>query len=533
MYQALYRKYRPSTLDDVAGQEVIVKILKNAIKNNKISHAYLFCGPRGTGKTSIAKILAKTLNCTDLQEFNPCDKCENCISFNEKNSTDIIEIDAASNNGVDEIRELKNKVNLVPNIGKYKIYIIDEVHMLTIGAFNALLKTLEEPPKHAIFILATTEVHKIPITILSRCQRLDFSKISEKNIIDRLKNICEKENIKIADDALEKIANLSDGGLRDSIGMLDKLVSYTNEKITIKDVIEINGIVTNDELQKFILDIINKDFKAVFEKIDNFNSNGKNLSKLSEQIMQYLRNLLVDDLSNKCSNEIVQKLEYEKIIKYIEQFGEILNLIKNNSNAKIIMETNIIKLMVENNDVKTVMAKEKQNVTIEEYKPREEPKEILPNEKIEKIDKLKQIRIDNTLSAFDKKELLECKQKLENIQSLLIDPDYSEESGLIIDGELKAASDAYLIFVYNSENIELNFNLKIQKLENMLSKIGINKKVVATNIDDWNIIKQEFNSKSKKYVYKDDTQLVNEIFQRKEEKNSIENMFDDIIEYSK
>ena len=251
MYQALYRKYRPQTLDDVVGQDVIIKILSNSVINNKISHAYLFCGPRGTGKTSIAKIMAKIVNCEHLNGITPCDKCDSCNEFNNKNNTDIIEIDAASNNGVDEIRELKNKINLVPTIGKYKVYIIDEVHMLTIGAFNALLKTLEEPPSHALFILATTEPHKIPITILSRCQRLDFKKISTDSIKNRLKQICNEENIKIEENALEQIANLCDGGMRDSISMLDKLVAYTNNDIKFDDVNEINGLITNDQILKF------------------------------------------------------------------------------------------------------------------------------------------------------------------------------------------------------------------------------------------------------------------------------------------
>ena len=192
MYQALYRKYRPLTFDEVVGQEVIIRTLKNAVLNKKISHAYLFTGPRGTGKTTIAKILAKTINCLNLNDITPCNNCVSCTQINQKQSTDIVEIDAASNNGVDEIREIRNKVNLVPSISKYKVYIIDEVHMLTTGAFNALLKTLEEPPSHIIFILATTEPHKIPATILSRCQRFDFKRISSNKLVERLEFISKQ-----------------------------------------------------------------------------------------------------------------------------------------------------------------------------------------------------------------------------------------------------------------------------------------------------------------------------------------------------
>ena len=245
-YLALYRKYRPIDFDSVYGQEEVVTVIHNAIVNNKISHAYLFSGPRGTGKTTIAKIIARLVNCEHLIDSKPCGKCYNCVNFN--NSNDVVEIDAASNNGVDEIRELRDKINLVPSNSKYKVYIIDEVHMLTNQAFNALLKTLEEPPSHVIFILATTEPSKIPLTIASRCQKFRFSKISDDKIVDRLREIAKMENIEVTDDALYEIARISDGGMRDSINLLDQLVSYCNSKITVEDVYAVNGSVSYNDL---------------------------------------------------------------------------------------------------------------------------------------------------------------------------------------------------------------------------------------------------------------------------------------------
>ena len=290
MYQALYRKYRPKTLDDVYGQDTIVKIIKNSIINNQISHAYLFAGPRGTGKTSIAKIFAKIINCENPKNCQPCGKCVSCT---QKNNSDIIEIDAASNNGVDEIRELRNKVNLLPAYGKYKVYIIDEVHMLTQGAFNALLKTLEEPPAHVIFILATTDPHKVIETILSRCQRLDFKKISPTAIVENLKNIAQKEKIDITEDALYEIANLADGGMRDSVGMLDQARAYTEGKITINDIHDINGTLTEKDLNNLLENIINNKLDEILEKIDIYNDKGKNFVKLIEEFIDFIRNIIL------------------------------------------------------------------------------------------------------------------------------------------------------------------------------------------------------------------------------------------------
>lgn len=540
MYQALYRKYRPQKLDEVAGQEVIVKILKNAIKKEKISHAYLFCGPRGTGKTSIAKILAKTINCEHLNDFIPCDNCDSCIQFNNKNSNDIIEIDAASNNGVDEIRELKNKINLVPNTSKYKVYIIDEVHMLTIGAFNALLKTLEEPPKHAIFILATTEPHKIPITILSRCQRLDFKKISQNDVINRLKVICEEEKINIEEDALIQISKLCDGGMRDSIGMLDKLVSYCDEMITLNDVNDINGLITKEEINEFILMIINKKYKEIFEFIDKLNDKGKNFVKILDELIEYLRDMLVDSVTNLSDLEL--GISNDKVIEYIEHFSDMINIVKNASNSKIVFETNIIKMTIDKVEVPkiivepTVNKKEKIKIDIKNSNDEVE-KTIISPDKEKMINSLKNIRINNTLSNFNKKYLIECKEKIDNVKNFIIDPDYCNTAGLILDGNIKAASDKNIVFVFESENIEKEFNLKILDIEKLIEKIGLKDySVIATNQYEWDKIKQEFNSKTKKYNYVDDTQIINCLYKQSEnndKKNSIETLFNDIIEYDK
>ena len=290
-YQALYRKYRPKNFDEISGQNTTIKILKNAIKNKKISHAYLFYGPRGTGKTSIAKIFSRAVNCLENKNGIQCEKCENCILSNEKECVDIIEIDAASNNGVDEIRELKSKVNFVPAELKYKVYIIDEVHMLSIGAFNALLKTLEEPPEHIIFILATTEFNKVPATIVSRCQTFEFKKINENDIINKIKEISNNEKIKIDNNAIEEIAKCSNGGLRDAIGLLEKAIAYSENIITIDTIKEISGNISNEELKEFILLFENKNIETILKKINNYYSNGIDLIKLTNDLIEYEKNI--------------------------------------------------------------------------------------------------------------------------------------------------------------------------------------------------------------------------------------------------
>jgi len=570
MYQALYRKYRPTRFDDVVGQDTIVQTLKNAIANNKLTHAYLFSGPRGTGKTSTAKILAKTINCQNLKEFEPCNECDSCIQINNKQSTDIIEIDAASNNGVDEIRELKSKVNLVPSNSKYKVYIIDEVHMLSTGAFNALLKTLEEPPSHILFILATTEAHKIPATILSRCQRFDFKKISVNKIMENLKKIVEQENIIIEEEALKEIAILSQGGMRDSISLLDQVISYCPNNITCQDVHDINGTIGNEEMNHIIQMILDNNITELLKKFDELDDKGKNLIKLVEELIYYLRNILVFQIAPDYFDKTEQQnylglshnMNQNLLLNYIHQFSEAIYEMKNSDNEKITLELHLIKMLnlsqkeyknenksdkiaekeTENNKTPEKTAKNDFSVEITQIPKiveNKEKKEKVENktEKIDenRIEEIKKIRINNTLCIFNRKQLLEYKEKINMISTCLIDENCSQWASLILDGELKAAGKGYMIFVYKDEPMEYLFNHNWQPIESIIKRTYEEDiKVVATNIDDWNEIKQEFNSKSKTYDWQEEPELYHELENEfiKTEKNKIESMFEDIIEYS-
>lgn len=559
MYQALYRKYRPKKLEDVVGQQVIIKTLTNSVLNNKITHAYLFTGPRGTGKTSIAKILAKIVNCESLNGVTPCDECVSCTQTNLKQNTDIIEIDAASNNGVDKIREIRDKVSLVPSFGKYKVYIIDEVHMLTTEAFNALLKTLEEPPKHIIFILATTEPHKIPSTILSRCQRYDFKKISITEIEKRLKYICEKEKILIDEEALNLVAKLSDGGMRDSISLLDQLTSYTSDKITINDVHSVYGTITEVEIYKLLDKIYNKDLASLFDIIEQYDNEGKNLIKIMELIIDFLKNILLYITSSDYFKLEVQKQMYADIYKLTDEnkiyksIDILLDSIKNSklsNNSKLLFELAMIKIIeLKNNSITIEQNKEKIEIPITEQTKKIESKIKIEKQTIDEkvrinIDNLKQIRIKNTLSNFDKKELMEFKSKLDDLKELLMDPEYSSIVSLILDGELKAKGKENLIFVYDTDSLEEYFNLSLIKIELILNKtFKLNFKPIAVSKEEWEPIKLEFNKNIKNqtnfYKYEEEKMTLEEIYNLNkniqetiENSNDIEKTFEDIVVYN-
>ena len=550
MYQALYRKYRPQKFEDVVGQKVIVKTLCNAILNNKITHAYLFAGPRGTGKTSIAKIFAKTINCENLSNLTPCNECTSCKQFNNKQTVDIIEIDAASNNGVEEIREIKNKVNLVPTNGKYKVYIIDEVHMLTTAAFNAMLKTLEEPPKNVIFILATTEPHKIPLTILSRCQRYDFKKISNNEIVERLQYIVNNEQISIENGVLEMIAEISNGGMRDSIGLLDQLITYCDDIIKVEDAHEINGTINNEQMFDLVNKIVKRDYESVYNLIDIYNNDGKNLSKILENIINFLKNVLIyANCSNYFQNEN-EKNYYAQILNisseselytYVDNFLETLKNIKLENNKKLLIELSLIKIynLLEKNKVNNISVNTIENVEL--IKKEEKLKVSITQNKLDSIDKIKKIRINNTLARFNKKQLIELKNNIGKINELINVPEYSSIISLILDGELKARGDENLIFVYTSPSLEQYFNSEIIMIEKILNEVfNVKYKVIAVNDREWDIIKKEFNDCMKngqnKYVYQNEDFNVEELLNISNNseqfvKNDIDNMFADIVEY--
>ncbi len=295
-YQALYRKYRPNSFEGVAGQRAIVQTLINAVKRQKIAHAYLFCGPRGTGKTSIAKIFAKMLNC-EHQDQAPCGKCKNCQDFQKGAHPDIIEIDAASNNGVDEVRNLIEKIKYAPMEGKYKVYIIDEVHMMTPGAFNALLKTIEEPPAHVIFIFATTEPHKVLPTIISRCQRFDFNKVSVKDITERLHYVLEQEHVQMEEEAVRAIAVLADGGMRDALSILDQCIAYAQNEIRVSDVNAIYGITTPEEKGKLLQNVVDKNYLEMVNQIESLNEKGIDIRRLTSDLIDLLKDSMIYSLT--------------------------------------------------------------------------------------------------------------------------------------------------------------------------------------------------------------------------------------------
>lgn len=545
MYHALYRKYRPKDFDSVVGQDSIIKTLKNSIIHKNFSHAYMFFGPRGTGKTSVSKIFARNINCLNPKNGIACEECDACkVSFS-KDCVDIIEIDAASNNGVDEIRDLKNKISLVPSELRYKVYIIDEVHMLSIGAFNALLKTLEEPPEHAIFILATTDPQKVPETIVSRCQCFSFKRISDNAIVDRLRYVCNCENIEIDDNVLEKISILSDGGLRDSLGMLDKLVSYSDHKITIEDFNDVNGVVSDEDISKFLDYILTGNIVEILNFIKYVNDSGKNLIQVITQLIVFSRNMVVD--------YYISKKDIKYSVDLLQNFLNLINEkmfdIKKSGNTKIYIEMFLLKFVDDyilntnstmikvSNDVNNHINKTNNGIMKPKIKSDNNSNPIFDktvglnsdfNEKkidnsnaslndngknymddkndddydnndlvsipkITNIDEIMKVRVNNTLAKADKNLL---RLEMKNF-TLLNDYTFDQEIGYlvcaILDAKLRVVSNDCLILSYDYDsNARQNLN-NLEKITDVYNKITNSNKNIAIITDEyWEKVKNEY-----------------------------------------
>ena len=548
MYQALYRKYRPTVFDDVVGQNIVVNTLKNAINYNHINHAYLFSGPRGTGKTTIAKIFARSVNCLEPIDGVACGKCKNCLYSFSKECMDIIEIDAASNNGVDEIRELRSKVGILPSELKYKVYIIDEVHMLSIGAFNALLKTIEEPPEHVIFILATTDPQKIPATIISRCQWYSFKKISNGDIVKRLTEIVNDENIKVDEKVLEKIAQASDGGLRDAIGLLDKLRAYCTDEITLDDFYEINGEVNEEELKKLEKLIFSFDVSEVLSLIEKYYRDGKNLVQVVKQLMILIKDELFNHYIN--SDELI--FEEFELVNFLNLLNEHLVELKKADDVKLSIEIFLLHYMNEHKIPKTEPNEDIQpqpKSTEEVYiRPKKEEKTISTeavvkqkeiktlstevvqknNEQTKKYEELMLIRSKNTMIEAVKDELNKETSNLVKLNDYTFDPNNGYLACELLDGKVRASSPKNIIISYDYEGIVDKLSNHFNKLNDFYNeKTGSFKKIAFITTTKWNELKQEyinFHKQGKQFEYQEEP-----ILNSSQEDVKINNESDDLI----
>ena len=528
MYHALYRKYRPMTFDDVVGQDSIVTTLRNSIINKTFSHAYMFFGPRGTGKTTISKIFARSINCEEPIDGCTCGKCPKCLHSFEKECVDIIEIDAASNNGVDEIRELKNKISLVPAELKYKVYIIDELHMLSIGAFNALLKTLEEPPEHAIFILATTDPQKVPETIISRCQCFSFKRISENAIVDRMKFITENENISIEADVLHDIAKFSDGGMRDALGLLDKLSSYTDKKITSDSFAELNGTITKGDLEKFVDNIFSNNIGEILTYIVDINNSGKNLIQVIIQLLDYLQ----DTLFSYYVNNVELKYPVDKIISLANVINDKLFDIKKSSNPRIYIEMLLIDFCEKNKNFNSVeiisreiipnkkltnnSIKDSQTIVRTENHAKNDTVVIDTNVKKDNdssdkitinkefspsIDKkvilnlndIMKARVNNIMATADKSILKDVIDKMPIFNDYTFDSEIGFAACALLDTKVRAASNIGIILSYEYDSIVKQNLLNLEKINEVYNKLNkTNYKLAIISDLEWDKAKSDY-----------------------------------------
>ena len=497
-YKVLYRKYRPKTFDEIVGQEVSIQLLKESILQKKISHAYIFSGPRGTGKTSTAKIFAKAINCTANERSVPCGECDNCLSF--AFSSDVYEIDAASNNGVDQIREIIDNIKLAPISSRYKVYIIDEVHMLSTSAFNALLLTLEEPPKHVVFILATTNIEDVPITVLSRCQRLDFKKIKNKNIIQCLKDVCDKEKIEITEDALLEIAEYSDGGMRDALSLLDQL-SKTKDKITLDLVLDAVGLISTKMVNELLDDVDNNNVNGILNFVKLARENNTDYKTLIKKMINCIKyraiNIKIGSKKTRLLYEDYKNMVFElsntlyKCNVHIDSYSMLEIILLDFVNVSLDKQTSLI------NDSKN------NDLSIQE-----KPKENL----ISKFnDKLTKIRINNCFVAANKAILNESKEMW---KKFVIDNNFNKHKKYLNDTSCVLASNDIMVIKCDFQEIVDNINNNLEALEESYEKYSSNKiKLIATTTENWDLEMEEYkkNLKNKvKYSFIDEEKALNE-----------------------
>lgn len=561
-YKTLYRVYRPQRFEDVAGQEHIITTLRHAVEENKIAHAYLFCGPRGTGKTTIAKLLAKAINCTG--DIKPCDECENCKEITLGSHPDVIEIDAASNNGVDEVRSLIEKVKYAPTQGKYKVYIIDEVHMMSTGAFNALLKTLEEPPAHVVFILATTEPHKILPTIISRCQRFDFTKLSMLDIVNRMKKVITEEHYQCDDEALEMIAKLADGGMRDALSILEQCLAFNDQHLTIQDVNQIYGIVSLENKIDFIKILLSKDMKKSLSMLEEMKMNGIDIKRLTLDLVDILKDIVIyrntqDEsilfvLSKFYLDMIVPYITCEEALTFIDILMEASEKYAKVINPSIYFELAILKICNQIKDEKVIhvetVAVPKVESPIQEIskvaeiqasepikEPVEEilaeeiiddsiqeeviPEPILEQEEIEQeeiptfefeqkeevqsqVDENIQIDPDDIMNILvqAKREILEnIQERWPIIKRYLANLNTAKSAGMLCDGAAVAACPGGLIisFEFQPAVNAVNYYKNYKQLSSFLTEIlGQEYRFIAVQQDDWLKIRSHFIELKKK-----------------------------------
>ena len=516
-YKVLYRKYRPSDFENIVGQDYIIKTLKNSIKNGNISHAYIFSGPRGTGKTSTAKVFAKAINCLNSKDGDPCGECDFCLNFAE--NPDIIEIDAASNNGVDEIRTLIDNVKLTPTNGKYKVYIIDEVHMLSTSAFNALLLTLEEPPAHSIFILATTNIENVPITILSRCQRFDFQKIKIDDIVNRLKTVCEKESIDIEDEALQEIAELSDGGMRDSLSLLDQL-SKNGQKITLELIEKQIKTISQKSINDFLNTIEDNDFNKCLEIINDYRMRAVDYKTLIKKIIT----IASKKAKNIKLNGKIQRLNDKDYKNLVLKLAESLTKININVDAYTILEMYLLDFFEINNSNQNTITEEEKNVIIEQPKEMQEEsiKEENRKEDVKIDNSLIDIRINNCFVGAQKKYLEEAKEDLSNYSSSINIT--GKIKAIMLDSTVVAASNTNLILICKNEhNIDTANNMLNTIEESIQNEINKQYKLIFISESRWQKEKEKYIVNIKNKVqYK----LMDEVVKEVDDNIAINDVFD-------